>query len=143
LKYILDVKHSFLIFKVNWAPAAIIIVTSINGIERDKQEWKKIFFEAGFKDYKVIPVLGVRSIISSYILESFVNKEQVHLWIQGDSDPDILPCEKGCVKRVHVDFWRKKKTSSKYMWPIYLETKSKGKIAKFIPELSRPAQIRP
>ena len=38
----------------------------IGGVERDEQEWKKIFFEAGFKDYRIIPVLGTRSIIELY-----------------------------------------------------------------------------
>ncbi|OEL25814.1 O-methyltransferase ZRP4 [Dichanthelium oligosanthes] len=38
----------------------------VNGIERDEQEWRKIIFEAGFTDYKIIPVLGVRSIIELY-----------------------------------------------------------------------------
>uniref|UniRef100_A0ACD5T8J2 Uncharacterized protein n=1 Tax=Avena sativa TaxID=4498 RepID=A0ACD5T8J2_AVESA len=38
----------------------------INGIERDEQEWSKIFLEAGFSDYKIIPVLGFRSIIEVY-----------------------------------------------------------------------------
>ncbi|XP_066335686.1 5-pentadecatrienyl resorcinol O-methyltransferase-like [Miscanthus floridulus] len=38
----------------------------MNGVERDEQEWKKIFFEAGFKDYKIVPLLGVRSIIELY-----------------------------------------------------------------------------
>jgi hypothetical protein len=43
-----------------------LLVMNINGVERDEQEWKKIFFEAGFKDYKIIPVLGVRSVIELY-----------------------------------------------------------------------------
>ncbi|XP_062182963.1 5-pentadecatrienyl resorcinol O-methyltransferase-like [Phragmites australis] len=43
-----------------------ILMMAFNGVERDEQEWKKIFFEAGFKDYKIIPVLGVRSIIEVY-----------------------------------------------------------------------------
>ncbi|EER88819.1 5-pentadecatrienyl resorcinol O-methyltransferase-like [Sorghum bicolor] len=43
-----------------------IIMMNLNGIERDEQEWKKIFFEAGFKDYKIIQLLGVRSIIELY-----------------------------------------------------------------------------
>nr|TKW26354.1 hypothetical protein SEVIR_3G183100v2 [Setaria viridis] len=34
--------------------------------QRDEQEWKNIIFEAGFSDYKIIPVLGVRSIIEAY-----------------------------------------------------------------------------
>ncbi|CAL4931430.1 unnamed protein product [Urochloa decumbens] len=43
-----------------------LLIMNINGVERDEQEWKKIFFEAGFKDYKIIPILGVRSIIELY-----------------------------------------------------------------------------
>ncbi|CAN6324991.1 unnamed protein product [Urochloa humidicola] len=43
-----------------------LMIMNINGVERDEQEWKKIFLEAGFKDYKIIPVLGVRSIIELY-----------------------------------------------------------------------------
>ncbi|KAF8665196.1 hypothetical protein HU200_054149 [Digitaria exilis] len=38
----------------------------INGMERDEQQWKNIFSEAGFSDYKIVPVLGVRSIIEVY-----------------------------------------------------------------------------
>ena len=38
----------------------------IGGVERDEQEWKKIFLEAGFKDYKIMLVLGLRSIIELY-----------------------------------------------------------------------------
>jgi hypothetical protein len=38
----------------------------INGAERDELEWKKIILEAGFSSYKIIPVLGVRSIIEVY-----------------------------------------------------------------------------
>lgn len=38
----------------------------MNGIERDEQEWKKIIFEAGFSEYKITPVLGVRSVIEVY-----------------------------------------------------------------------------
>ncbi|CAO2042016.1 unnamed protein product [Urochloa humidicola] len=43
-----------------------LLIMGINGVERDEQEWKKIFFEAGFKDYKIMPLLGVRSIIELY-----------------------------------------------------------------------------
>ncbi|CAN6319713.1 unnamed protein product, partial [Urochloa humidicola] len=43
-----------------------ISIMNINGVERDEQEWKKIFLEAGFKDYKIIHILGVRSIIELY-----------------------------------------------------------------------------
>ncbi|KAF8720543.1 hypothetical protein HU200_023797 [Digitaria exilis] len=34
-------------------------------LEAQEQEWKKIFIEAGFKDYNIIP-LGLRSIIELY-----------------------------------------------------------------------------
>jgi len=43
-----------------------LMMMNINGLERDEQEWKKISFKAGFKDYKIIPLLGVRSIIELY-----------------------------------------------------------------------------
>jgi hypothetical protein len=43
-----------------------LLMMNINGLERDEQEWKKIFFEAGFTDYKIKHVLGVRSIIEVY-----------------------------------------------------------------------------
>jgi len=38
----------------------------IGGAERDEQEWKKLFLEAGFKDYNIMPVLGLWSIIEVY-----------------------------------------------------------------------------
>ncbi|KAL6878402.1 hypothetical protein ACP4OV_012572 [Aristida adscensionis] len=41
-------------------------ILMVDGVERDEQEWKRIFFEAGFKDYRVTPVLGVLSIIEVY-----------------------------------------------------------------------------
>ena len=37
-----------------------------NGAERDEQEWSKIFFEAGFSDFKIMPVLGARSLIQVF-----------------------------------------------------------------------------
>jgi len=43
-----------------------LFIMFINGTERDENKWKKIFFEAGFHDYKITPVLGVRSIIEVY-----------------------------------------------------------------------------
>jgi hypothetical protein len=43
-----------------------LFIMTINGAERDEKEWKKIIFEAGFSSYKIIPVLGVRSIIEVY-----------------------------------------------------------------------------
>ncbi|CAL4939818.1 unnamed protein product [Urochloa decumbens] len=53
-----------------------LLIMNINGIERDEQEWKKIFLEAGFKDYKIlkyVPFL-VFDQLSSSILESSVSK---------------------------------------------------------------------
>ncbi|GJN14924.1 hypothetical protein PR202_gb01801 [Eleusine coracana subsp. coracana] len=43
-----------------------LFIMFINGAERDEQGWKKIIYEAGFSDYKIIPVVGVRSIIEVY-----------------------------------------------------------------------------
>ncbi|CAL4894421.1 unnamed protein product [Urochloa decumbens] len=43
-----------------------LFIMFINGAERDEQEWKNIIFQAGFSDYKITPVLGVRSIIEAY-----------------------------------------------------------------------------
>ncbi|XP_058100626.1 trans-resveratrol di-O-methyltransferase-like [Magnolia sinica] len=36
------------------------------GKQREEHEWQKIFIDAGFSDYKIIPVLGLRSIIEVY-----------------------------------------------------------------------------
>ncbi|KAJ8626108.1 hypothetical protein MRB53_019415 [Persea americana] len=36
------------------------------GKERDEQEWRKIFMDAGFNQYKMAPVLGSRSVIELY-----------------------------------------------------------------------------
>ncbi|CAN6323977.1 unnamed protein product [Urochloa humidicola] len=41
-------------------------IMKIGGVEREEQEWNKIFLKAGFKDYTVMPVLGLRSIIVLY-----------------------------------------------------------------------------
>ncbi|CAO2153035.1 unnamed protein product [Urochloa humidicola] len=38
----------------------------INGVERGEDEWKKIFKQAGFTDYKIVPGLGMRSAIEVY-----------------------------------------------------------------------------
>ncbi|CAO2163090.1 unnamed protein product [Urochloa humidicola] len=36
------------------------------GIEREEHEWKKIFTEAGFSDYKITPTVGFQSIIEVF-----------------------------------------------------------------------------
>ncbi|PUZ65186.1 hypothetical protein GQ55_3G203300 [Panicum hallii var. hallii] len=43
-----------------------LLIMFVNGIERNEQGWKKIIYDAGFGDYRIIPVLGVRSIIEVY-----------------------------------------------------------------------------
>ncbi|KQK05391.1 acetylserotonin O-methyltransferase 1 [Brachypodium distachyon] len=43
-----------------------LFIMYLEGIEREEFEWKKIFMEAGFTDYKIISVLGVRSVIELY-----------------------------------------------------------------------------
>jgi hypothetical protein len=43
-----------------------LFIMFASGIERDEQEWKKIFLEARFSSYKITPALGVRSIIEVY-----------------------------------------------------------------------------
>ncbi|CAM0958447.1 unnamed protein product [Alopecurus aequalis] len=42
-----------------------IVMMGVDGVERDEHQWKKIFVEAGFGDYKITPV-GHRSIIEVY-----------------------------------------------------------------------------
>ncbi|XP_019193588.1 PREDICTED: trans-resveratrol di-O-methyltransferase-like [Ipomoea nil] len=36
------------------------------GRERAEKDWSKLFFKAGFNDYKIIPILGLRSLIEVY-----------------------------------------------------------------------------
>jgi hypothetical protein len=43
-----------------------LFIMCIEGIEREESMWKKIFMEAGFSNYKIISVLGVRSVIELY-----------------------------------------------------------------------------
>ena len=37
-----------------------------SGAEREEHEWKKIFLEAGFSDYRITPILGFQSIIEVF-----------------------------------------------------------------------------
>ncbi|XP_025881013.2 LOW QUALITY PROTEIN: acetylserotonin O-methyltransferase 1-like [Oryza sativa Japonica Group] len=39
---------------------------AIGGAEREEHEFKKIFLDAGFSDYRIMPVLGLMSIIEVY-----------------------------------------------------------------------------
>ncbi|KAE8793625.1 O-methyltransferase ZRP4 [Hordeum vulgare] len=43
-----------------------VFMMYIDGIQREEHEWRKIFLEAGFSDYKITPVTGIRSIIEVY-----------------------------------------------------------------------------
>ncbi|KAJ0986598.1 hypothetical protein J5N97_004954 [Dioscorea zingiberensis] len=41
----------------------ILVMTCIPGKERNEKEWGRIILAAGFKDYKITPFLGLRSVI--------------------------------------------------------------------------------
>nr|ABD83944.1 IOMT 4 [Medicago truncatula] len=43
-----------------------LIMMGINGKERTGKEWKHLFVEAGFKDYKIFPLFENRSLIEAY-----------------------------------------------------------------------------
>lgn len=43
-----------------------LFLTCISGVGREEHEWKKIFFDAGFSDYKITSVMGPISIIEVY-----------------------------------------------------------------------------
>nr|KYP74598.1 Isoflavone-7-O-methyltransferase 6 [Cajanus cajan] len=43
-----------------------ISMMTINGKERTEEEWKHLFIEAGFKHYKIFPILGFRSLIEVF-----------------------------------------------------------------------------
>ena len=44
----------------------MLMMASNTGTERTKKEWAKLFSDAGFNDYKIIPILGLRSLIELY-----------------------------------------------------------------------------
>ncbi|CAN4089307.1 unnamed protein product [Withania somnifera] len=44
----------------------VLMMVVLTGKERSEQEWAKLFSDAGFSDYKIFPVLGLRSIIEVY-----------------------------------------------------------------------------
>ncbi|KAK7362791.1 hypothetical protein VNO77_04913 [Canavalia gladiata] len=44
----------------------IVMMTSLNGKERDEHDWKRLFMEAGFKHHKIFPTFGFRSLIELY-----------------------------------------------------------------------------
>ncbi|CAN1351513.1 Probable O-methyltransferase 3, partial [Linum perenne] len=44
----------------------MLMMILVTGRERDEKEWAKLFVDAGFRDYKITPILGLRSIIEVY-----------------------------------------------------------------------------
>ena len=44
----------------------MLMMMLVNGKERNEKEWGQLFFDAGFSDYKITPILGVRSLIEVY-----------------------------------------------------------------------------
>ncbi|MED6161613.1 Isoflavone 7-O-methyltransferase [Stylosanthes scabra] len=45
----------------------IVVMTILNGKERSEEEWKKLFLEAGFQDYKISPLTAFHSLIEVYL----------------------------------------------------------------------------
>ncbi|KAL0293331.1 UNVERIFIED_CONTAM: 8-hydroxyquercetin 8-O-methyltransferase [Sesamum radiatum] len=41
----------------------IALMPYLSGHERTEKEWAKLFFDAGFTDYKITPAFGLRSLI--------------------------------------------------------------------------------
>ncbi|GMI80548.1 N-acetylserotonin O-methyltransferase [Hibiscus trionum] len=44
----------------------MVMMVLMTGKERNEEEWAKLFSEAGFSGYKIIPILGLRSVIEVY-----------------------------------------------------------------------------
>ena len=44
----------------------MMMFVNFGGVVRDEREWKKIFIDSGFTDYKITPALGLRSVIEVY-----------------------------------------------------------------------------
>ncbi|KAM0941833.1 putative O-methyltransferase domain, S-adenosyl-L-methionine-dependent methyltransferase [Dioscorea sansibarensis] len=44
----------------------LLVMIHLTGKERSESEWRSIILAAGFKDYKITPLLGLRSIIEIY-----------------------------------------------------------------------------
>ncbi|KAG5617597.1 hypothetical protein H5410_017421 [Solanum commersonii] len=44
----------------------MLMMVLLGGKERSEQEWAKLFLDAGFSDYNIIPILGLRSVIEVY-----------------------------------------------------------------------------
>ncbi|PON49144.1 O-methyltransferase COMT-type [Parasponia andersonii] len=44
----------------------MLMMALVTGRERSEKEWAKLFQDAGFSDYKITPILGLRSLIEVY-----------------------------------------------------------------------------
>lgn len=42
------------------------MMVMVAGKERNEKEWSKLFFSAGYSNYKITPVLGFKSLIEVY-----------------------------------------------------------------------------
>jgi len=41
----------------------MLMMILVTGQERNEKEWAKLFSDAGFSNYKITPILGLRSIV--------------------------------------------------------------------------------
>jgi hypothetical protein len=44
----------------------LVMLTMFNGKEREKKEWEKLIYDAGFSSYKVTPICGFKSLIEVF-----------------------------------------------------------------------------
>ena len=44
----------------------MVMMVETSGKERNQMEWEKLFLAAGFSDYKITPLFGLRSLIEVY-----------------------------------------------------------------------------
>lgn len=44
----------------------MLTMVPVSGKVKSQQEWAKLFFDAGFSDYNIIPILGLRCVIEVY-----------------------------------------------------------------------------
>ncbi|XP_028787630.1 isoflavone-7-O-methyltransferase 6-like [Neltuma alba] len=60
---VLDEKHD----QYEWLETKLLInialIADLNSKARSEEEWKQVFLKAGFKDYKIFPIFGLRSLI--------------------------------------------------------------------------------
>ncbi|KAK7348716.1 hypothetical protein VNO80_23346 [Phaseolus coccineus] len=44
----------------------LVMLTMLNGKERDRKEWEKVIYDAGFSSYDITPICGFKSLIQVY-----------------------------------------------------------------------------